>query len=419
MGKTGTSSSGTNKRPRRQAPLRTPTVREEREPTPPSDPEKFRTLYCEKFFYKTVAPGTPIQERPVIWQPNDDPWGIGTEITRREWNVRLLNPVEHGCLNMVKEFYANALLKADDFGVLPETRVSMFRGAPISFTPESVRRYLGLLAPYEEEDMLHQRDISHHTLIQNVPHADILAAIAVPGAIWVTKEDNDGQKVPRYIPRALLTALARVWAHFLQDTVVPSSNKTEIRENLAVCIYCLIMEYPIDVARIVSWRIHQLVNIKKRTKGLRMPYPNLITGMIHQQLRLAEPAIEVAIKINPLLTVQRAQDVFHRQPRDSAEYLTRLAEGQAAAPRSRANSRSRSAPAAAAPPAEPPQEVIPQYALDLMTGMGHQLMRMDDIHNNLGMIWAAGGYDTPGFRENRPMSDLERRFIGMSFGHSV
>ncbi|XP_057448455.1 uncharacterized protein LOC130739995 [Lotus japonicus] len=218
---------------------------------------------------------------------------------------------------MVREFYANAMIRKNSYGIRPDSRSSMFRGNCILYTDDQVREYLQVLTPRREVTVLGVDHISYHSLMASIPYGEILVEIAVPGAAWVFTEHRNGTIEYRFIPRALLTPLARVWAHFLQDTVVPSSNKTEIRAELALCIFCLIKGYPIDVPRIVAWRIHQVVNIKQRKKGLRMPYPNLITGMIHHQLRLEEPMIELEVKLSPLFTILKAQDVYQKQTSDS------------------------------------------------------------------------------------------------------
>src|ERR1044072_4256070 len=103
------------------------------------------------------------------------------------------------------------------------------------------------------------------------------------------------------IPKDHLLPEAVVWAHFVLDSLFPNSNKSEIIVDAALLIYCLMADIPIDVARVISYKIYSTLNLDKSCKSL--PYPELVTELVKAQVPppvFAEEGGKVE-KLNPLI----------------------------------------------------------------------------------------------------------------------
>lgn len=92
------------------------------------------------------------------------------------------------------------------------------------------------------------------------------------GHIW----ELDAKKEVMFLLRSSMTPLARVRAQFVQDSLIPSSHKSEVRWDTLVAIYFIIRGHPIDVARIIFFRIYMHYNMGG--DKLRPIYPHLITS---------------------------------------------------------------------------------------------------------------------------------------------
>ena len=84
--------------------------------------------------------------------------------------------------------------------------------------------------------------------------------------------------------------LPRVWAHFVQDTIIPNSNKSEVRKPVLVALYCLLKHFPIDMPQIVADRIMHYYNRKLKTDKPRVVYPVMITSLIQRAVEHTSPA---------------------------------------------------------------------------------------------------------------------------------
>src|ERR1044072_3090294 len=84
------------------------------------------------------------------------------------------------------------------------------------------------------------------------------------------------------IPKDHLLPEVVVWAHVVLDSLFPNSNKSEIRVDVALLIYCLMADIPIDVAQAISYKIYSTLNLDKSGKSL--PYPGLVTELVKAQV---------------------------------------------------------------------------------------------------------------------------------------
>src|ERR1044072_2480377 len=103
------------------------------------------------------------------------------------------------------------------------------------------------------------------------------------------------------IPKDHLLPEVVVWSHFVLDSLFPNSNKSENRVDAALLIYCLMADIPIDVARVISYKIYSTLNLDKSGKSL--PYPGLVTELVKAHVPppiLAEAGRDVE-EPNPLI----------------------------------------------------------------------------------------------------------------------
>src|ERR1044072_1819205 len=197
------------------------------------------------------------------------------------------------------------------------------------------------------------------------------------------------------IPKDHLLPEAVVWSHFVLDSLFPNSNKSENRVDAALLIYCLMADIPIDVARVISYKIYSTLNLDKSGKSL--PYPGLVTELVKAHVPppiFAEAGREVE-EPNPLI--------------DENEIRRKLGE-VAASSTEPARRRPGRRPAQRPAPTPVPQatEVAPPW-------VGRILHHQVDLHHDLGLIWEALG--TPQeeeWRGPRPLDDLERQWMGLN-----
>src|ERR1044072_9229793 len=150
-------------------------------------------------------------------------------IQRRQWGRFVANRM-NAPKDLVREFYANTLVENTDIQPSELSYLSYYRGYPIDYSPTRVRAHLRLLSQEEEKAIFrHNRFPSFAELRRKYAPSIVAGTICQPGHSW-TKS---------MIPKDHLLLEAVVWAHFVLDSLFPNSNKSEIREDAALLIYCL------------------------------------------------------------------------------------------------------------------------------------------------------------------------------------
>lgn len=131
---------------------------------------------------------------------------------------------------------------------------------------------------------------------------DMKQVLVRSGRNWEVDENGD----IKFLLRKNMTLLARIWADFVLDTVFPSSHKYEVRWTTLVAIYCIIREHPMDVARIIAFKIYKHENMGGNKP--RPIYPHLITSMVNQTWETSRRplfVIEKRLTIAPQLSEPR------------------------------------------------------------------------------------------------------------------
>jgi hypothetical protein len=306
-------------------------------------------------------------------------------IQRRQWGRFVANR-RNAPKDLVREFYANTLVEDTDIQPSELSYLSYYRGYPIDYSPARVRAHLGLLSPEEEKAIFRRcRFPSFSELRHHYAPSIVAGTICQPGRSW-TKS---------MIPKDHLLPEAVVWAHFVLDSLFPNSNKSEIRVDAALLIYCLMADIPIDVAQVISYKIYSTLNLDKSGKSL--PYPGLVTELVKAQ-------------VPPPIFAEAGREVEEPNPLIDEDEIRRKLGEVAASSTEPARRRPGRRPAQRPAPTPVPQatEVAPPW-------VGRILHRQVDLHHDLGLIWEALG--TPQeeeWRGPRPLDDLERQWMGLN-----
>ena len=188
------------------------------------------------------------------------------------------------CAIAVKEFYANS--RWDDVRRPPRSisYTSWYRGVEVDYSLEAVREFPGL--PTEREDFEFCKratsrlsPVSYEDLMEDRPlsiKAEMKKLMVRPGRNW--KESEDGESI--VLKQADMRPLPRVWAHFIQDTVILNSHKCEVRKPVLLALYCILKDLPMYFPCMISERILHYYNRNLPKEKPRPVYPAIITGLI-------------------------------------------------------------------------------------------------------------------------------------------
>ncbi|XP_057414917.1 uncharacterized protein LOC130709549 [Lotus japonicus] len=203
-----------------------------------------------------------------------------------------------------------------------------------------------------------------------------------------------------------MAPLARVWAEFLQDSLFPSSHKYEVIAVVLIAIYCIIRGHPIDVARIISYRIYSHYNVGKDMT--RPIFPHLIFSMIHEVRDKARRPIFIVQKrltVAPILSKDRVNHLhkkwMSRMPQEEEE------EEDPEEPAEKEENE------VVTPPRANP---LPDW---MKVAFGRMLLRQDRLHRDLDLFWR--GESTSHHRYNGPLdlNTLEQGMIDLSIMHDA
>ena len=343
-------------------------------------------------------------------------------LEKRKWKT-LCMPNTEACAIAVKEFYANC--HWDDLDNPPEDNLyeSFYRGCHVDFSPEALREFLQLPTVEEDNACFRRRQgseaLTYHGLMEKIPDnikQDMKRLLVSLGGTW--KDGSDGQSI--LVNKPDLAPKAKVWAHFLQDTVIPNSNKHECRRPLLVAMYCILRNLPMDVPSIISERIlyHYNRNLKKDKP--RPVYPSLITSLVRRKVeekRTARPfMIQLRLKPAPTFTIQEMKRIHgpiqmgDEQPDPEAEQMPEPIQMEFPTEYPMHQGTSSSHP--------PAQEVPPAWAVamhrDIKIVGGTMLHRMEAYHHDLQVMWERAGWDDPRYRGVQPYNELEREMMALS-----
>jgi hypothetical protein len=374
---------------------------------PTHDANRFLSAVKEEYYEKILADLKCVPEREIPMEEGVvDEFGVIEAIEKRQWET-LATPVDDGCEVLVKEFLANT--RHDDLANRPTTRVyeSYFQGKHLSYDPAVIRTFLDLRTPQQERELF-PTGLSYHQIMRTeVPVAlkeEILGLTVIPGG----KVHKDAAGKILHTDRPCLMPIARVWAHFIQETIIPSSQLSEVRWPVLVFIYCILKGRPIDVAQIIADKIYDHCNDPKK-RHPRPVYPLLISSlvMMHHLGDQYNEKYEVQKHIGPLVfSVSEMKRIYTMQygklPQDLRDQIPIPAPVQpefVAAPRTHQL------------PDPHLHDYQPQW---LAEAFGRMFTRQERQHRAIDLLWEAGHHQNPAYPFVQPFDDLEQRLVSLS-----
>ena len=219
------------------------------------DAWRYRSVFHE-IQAEWMRPKTVLAEVPFDLEKDEFP-GVWEKIKKRKWEL-LTKPITKININLVKEFYANAV--REDPTKKP-TYKSYVRGVEVDFSPKAIMKTLGLKnihfsqASYEER-MIGEPD---YTTI-----AEDLCAIR---AEWVRKTRG----APRVLRRGDLTPEAKGWYAIVRRSILPTANSSEIVPKRAILLHCIMVGGEIKVHKLIAEQIQEFSEKSDPESWLHFP----------------------------------------------------------------------------------------------------------------------------------------------------
>ena len=244
-----------------------------KEPAPTFDINRFLDEDKARYYERELCNRGLVRERGFAFTEAESEPAVQRfkeVIFRRQWE-RYVRTRRAALKELVREFYANTL--AGNPKPAEPSFTSYYRGCVIQYSATRIREHLGLLPVEVERTRLNSTSPTLHDLLNAYLAADVAATICQPGKTWAT---------PTKIEKADLSQEAAVWAHFALDSLVPVSNKSDIRNVPALVLYCLVRDIPMDLAEFISYQIYATLNVEKA--GRHLPFPGLVTELVKAQV---------------------------------------------------------------------------------------------------------------------------------------
>ena len=168
---------------------------------------------------------------------------------------------------MVQEFYANAWITRNhdqSKNPNPKNYLTMVRGNYLDFSPENVRLAFNLPMMEENARPYTRRANFDQRLDQ------VLMDICVEGAQW--KVDSRGK--PVQLRRHDLKPVARGWLEFIQRSIIPTSNRSEVTIDRAIMIHSIMIGEEVEVHEIIPQELYKVAD-KSSTGKVSLSSPHL------------------------------------------------------------------------------------------------------------------------------------------------
>lgn len=168
-----------------------------------------------------------------------------------------ITPPSYAVISLVREFYANLMVKHKKFRV----RV---RGRMVAFDSKTINAVYSM--PDIDED-------EHTTFLGGaVDYEEILRILCNPGAVW--NINNDRTLVN--FKANFLKYDTMVWFLFVTSRIMPSSHETEVTKERAALVYSIVTGKTVDIGKLVQASI---LHAASGTSTLSMPHSSLITDL--------------------------------------------------------------------------------------------------------------------------------------------
>jgi len=189
-----------------------------------------------------------VQERGLTPDANLD-GDMALQIVERQW-FQLVKQPPPAALNIVKEFYANAIEHVNC--------VVMVRGKPVAFHANAINEYFGLETTIDDpyEDALPELD-------------DLIDCLCKPGTKWVTQADT-GEKLS--FPQSALSRYGKAWHTFICARLMPTRHQHDVTKARAKLLYGIVHHhynldnsiafYDVDVGACIQESIDRAIRAK-------------------------------------------------------------------------------------------------------------------------------------------------------------
>ncbi|MED6176542.1 hypothetical protein PIB30_089266 [Stylosanthes scabra] len=207
---------------------------------------------------------------------------------------------------MVKEFYANAW-EPEKAKRKPYTYTSMVRGTDISFAPSNIKRVLKLRKdPIPDAPSYHERKANKDFRLDHV-----LEDLCEVGADWVRHRDER----PHFLRRSDLEPMTKGWYEFICQSILPTTNRSELTVERAMLIHSIIIGENINVEEIIAEQIYKFVY--KTDTSSSLPFPSIIAALCADARILAIPDDTLIPQEPPIVgeAMTRTREARARNPR--------------------------------------------------------------------------------------------------------
>ncbi|MED6176575.1 hypothetical protein PIB30_089564 [Stylosanthes scabra] len=233
----------------------------------------FKTAFNEELYNSIVKNKKVIAECCIDLDEDEYP-EVKEQISLRGWR-RLVAPKQEISIDLIHEFYANAILTEEEMEEAGgHTFSSYVRGKVVDFSPENLRNVMRFRAQVQGAVSDFETRKEHDQQLDQV-----LADLCIPGVTW--KLSTGQLRVPIQLRRQELNPVARGWHEFSIHSLIPSSNRSEIPVIKAILIHCIMRgEDPCKEAGVPLREFRRTKKIQakkpitaKRMESTRLPRP--------------------------------------------------------------------------------------------------------------------------------------------------
>jgi len=237
----------------------------------PSRHKLFRDDF-RKERYEAIKHWTIFAERQVQLQEGEYS-KFAEELTRRKWG-QLAMPVDKYDPDVVLEFYANAWpVKEGDTNLR-----SKVRGKWIPYDRNTINDFLGNPLQLDQDELCTYGMLKRGTNFTSLSNTETSDLLCIPGRTYET--NNNGK--PLRIIRSSMTTLTQIWTSLLLSNVIPNKHNSNLSMAKCHIVFCLLKQYDVDVATLISESIHHFVLQQGGTNPLHqkgLGFPSLITSL--------------------------------------------------------------------------------------------------------------------------------------------
>ncbi|MED6165242.1 hypothetical protein PIB30_097716 [Stylosanthes scabra] len=194
------------------------------------DNYRFKSAFNEELYNSIVKNKKVIAECCIDLDEDEYP-EVKEQIALRGWR-RLAAPKQEISIDLIHEFYANAILTKEEM-------------------EEAGGIHSGVMSGVRKE---HDQQLDQ-----------VLADLCIPGATW--KLSTGQLRVPIQLRRQELNPVARGWHEFSIHSLIPSSNRSEIPVIRAILIHCIMRGEDVRAEDIIADKIVRMAQgIKEKGK---------------------------------------------------------------------------------------------------------------------------------------------------------